>query len=154
MHEINHVEAFASYKAKPVHRGRSAVTSEGALVLSCRYAGFKKVEGAILRYEEDLSSETGEAADALRAHVSEALTGEYAVHLIVAVEAAGGSTPAEVQAGKPPRPGRTTYHARKDLVGQVTAFDGQHLVVEFRRVEGFVPPAKSSSKAGARRSFI
>ena len=149
MHEINLMEAFASYKVKPSTRSRSAVTPDGALVVSCWYAGFKKADPEILRYEEDLSSETGGLADALRAHVQEALTGEYDVRLIVAVET-GKPKAAERKDPETAVPLRKTYHARKDLVGHVTSFDGQRFVIDFRRTEA---PArgKASKTAGHKR---
>lgn len=148
MHEINLMEAFASYKVKPSTRSRSAVTSEGALVVSCWYAGFKKIDAEILRYEEDLTSYTGGLADALRAHVQEAMSGEYDVRLIVAVETGKPKT-AEKKLPEAVGPTRKTYHARKDLVGHVTSFDGQRFVIDFRRTEA--PRAKSAKNAGHKR---
>lgn len=148
MHEINLMEAFASYKVKPSTRSRSAVTPDGALVVSCWYTGFKKVDVEILRYEEDLSSETGGLANALRAHVQEALTGEYEVRLIVAVETGKPKT-AEKKLPEAAVPLRKTYHARKDLVGHVTAFDGQRFVIDFRRTA--VPVREKASKGSGHK---
>jgi hypothetical protein len=129
MNESNLSEAFASYKAKVTRRARSAMTPEGDLVLSCRYAGFKRTEVEILRYEEDLSGETGEIAVILRTHLAEALSNECVVRAIVAIETVRPQTDSAAAAT------RTSYYTRKDLVGKVTAFDGQRFAVEFRRVK-------------------
>jgi hypothetical protein len=127
MHETNLLAAFASYKVKLPRRGRSAMTPDGSLVVSCWYAGFKKARVEILRYEEDLSGQAGGVASALRAHLAEAKTNEYDVRVIVGVAALD---PKAVDQGIPTR---ATYYARKDLVGRVTFFDGDRVVIEFRR---------------------
>jgi hypothetical protein len=132
MGEVNLQEAFGRYKAKASPRGRSAITQDGTLVMSCWYARFQKAESGVLRYEEDLTNETGSAADALRAHLAKALAGKYDVQLIVAVApvakavASNGTT-------TEPRPKPTTFHARTDLLGQLTSFDGQRFTIEFRK---------------------
>jgi hypothetical protein len=144
---INLLEAFASYNVRPARRGRSAMTGDGDLVISCRYAGFKKAQVEILRYEEDLSGQTGEIAAALRAHLAEALSNECEVRVIVAVEAL--SPKSDSAAGAP---ARTTYYARKDLVGRVSSFDGERFVVEFRRTP--TPVQGKPSKAALRTRSV
>jgi len=128
MNDANLLEAFASYKVKPARRLRSAMTPDGALVISCWYAGFKKAQIEILRYEEDLSGQTTEIARTLRTHLAAALSNECEVRVIIAVETL-------VPKADPPAvaPARMTYYARKDLVGRVSSFDGERFVVEFRR---------------------
>lgn len=142
MHETNLLEAFASYRVRPVRRMRSAMTDDGDLVISCRYAGFKKVQVEILRYEEDLSGQAGEIAAALRTHLSEALSNQFDVRVIVAVETSDPKTESSSNSTA-----RTTYYARKDLVGRVSSFDGQRFVVEFRKaqppVQGDCPRSRS-----------
>jgi hypothetical protein len=133
MSEVNLADAFGSYKAKPSPRGRSVLTPDGALVMSCWYTRFGRAQGDVLRYEEDLSSETGTAADTLRAHLAEAMEHEYEVRLVVAVEPTASTAPAIPGAKVSPRPLRTTFHARKDLIGKVTFYDGQRFVIEFRK---------------------
>lgn len=153
MNEINLMEAFGSYKTKPTRRVRSAMTSEGALVVSCWYAGFHRAELDILRYEEDLSSKAGEITGILRAHLSEAKEHDYHVHLIVAVEA---PEPKPVDRGEAAsqRSAHTTYYTRKDLVGRVTSFDGQRFVIDFRKAEVPAPiRGKSAKGAAAKRLF-
>jgi hypothetical protein len=141
MHETNLLEAFASYRVKPARRGRSALTSDSALVISCWYGGFKRATVEILRYEEDLTGQAGEIASALRAHLAEAKTNEYDVRVIVAV---GASDSVEQGAQA-----RTSYYARKDLVGRVTSFDGERFVIEFRRIQ---TPAQEDLSRGTSLS--
>jgi|SRR6185437_6491028 len=145
MNDSNLLEAFASYKVKPVRRLRSAMTPEGDLVISCWYAGFKKAQIEILRYEEDLSGQTTEVARALRTHLAEAMSNGCEVRVIVAIETlVPKADPAAIA------PARMTYYARKDLVGRVSSFDGERFVVEFRRTQ--IPVQEKLSKTGTRRA--
>jgi len=84
-----------------------------------------------LKYEEDLSGEDGLAATTLRAHLADAIREGLAVRLIVAIPVRVG--PALDSSHVPPRPLRTSFHPRKDLVGRVIAFDGQRFLLEFRK---------------------
>ena len=143
MHETNLLEAFASYRVRPARRGRSALTADSALVISCWYAGFKRATVEILRYEEDLTGQAGEIASALRAHLAEAKTNEYDVRVIVAT---GPSDSNSVEQGAQ---ARTSYYARKDLVGRVTSFDGERFVIEFRRIQ---TPAQEDLSRGTSLS--
>jgi hypothetical protein len=132
MGETSLLEAFALYKTKPSPRGRSALTPDETLVICCWYSRFHKAESDVLRYEEDLSSETGSAADALRAHLSKALADEYDVQLIVGVAPTTSAT-VVAKTDAVERPKQTTFHARKDLLGRLTFYDGQRFIIEFRR---------------------
>ena len=145
MNETNLLEAFGSYKVKPGRRARSAMTGDGNLVISCWYAGFKKAQVEILRYEEDLSGQTSEITQALRAHLAEALSNACEVRVIVAVKA-----PDQMAQSGATAAGRTTYYARKDLVGRVSAFDGERFVVEFRRTQTPVPEKRPKGALLAR----
>ncbi len=131
MNEVNLAEAFSRYKVKPPKSARSAVTDDRALVLSCSYGRFQPAQSGIMKYEEDLSGETGSAASLLRTHLADALTNELDIRLIVAVPVQ--HMPAPNADPAPARPARSSFHARKDLVGRVTFFDGQRFIVEFRK---------------------
>lgn len=146
MHDTNLSDAFASYHAKPVRRGRSAMTTDGDLVISCWYTGFKRAQVHVLKYEEDLSGQTDDAAMAFRAHLTDALSNECAVRVIVAVAIIDSKGEPAVAVA------RMTYYPRKDLVGRVSSFDGERLVVEFRKntisapgrlPKGALPPRRS-----------
>ena len=132
MTEDNLLEAFSRYKVKPANRARSALTNDRALVLSCTYARFHRAQSGVLRYEEDLSGETGSSTGLLRTHLADALTNELEIRLIVAVT---GHVPSLETARGATRPGPRSFHVRKDLVGRVTFFDGERFVVEFRKAE-------------------
>jgi hypothetical protein len=142
MNDVNLMEAFASYKVKAARLARSAMTPDGDLVISCLYGGFKKAEVGTLSYEEDLSGQTGKMAMALRGHLVEALSSECGIRVIVAV----GTRSPKADAA-PVAPARTTYYARKDLVGRVSAFDGERFVVNFKRAQ--TPAQGKSSKRRA-----
>ncbi len=146
MHELNLMDAFASYSVKPTRRARSAMTSNGELVISCRYGGFKKARIEILKYEEDLSGQSSEDAMALRGHLAAAISNECEVRVIVAVEA---SEPKADSAGMVPA--RARYYARKDLLGRVSFFDGQRFVLEFHRVQTLAEEERLSKGALATR---
>jgi hypothetical protein len=145
MYKINLLEAFASYQVRPARRGRSAMTPDSTLVISCWYACFKKARVEILRYEEDLSGQADEVACALRAHLAEAKTNEYDVRMVVAVEESDSQSIEQGAAA------RTSYYARKDLVGRVTSFDGERFVIEFRRTQTPVQEKLSRGISVAQR---
>jgi hypothetical protein len=133
MGEINMTDAFGSYKAKaPKHGARSVMTPTGALVLSCFYTRFQRAQAEVLRYEEDLSQEKGAGADLLRKHLAEAVAQEADVRAVIAMAENPPVNPdgSIVQA---PKPKRTTFHARKDLLGRVTFFDGQKFTIDFKK---------------------
>jgi hypothetical protein len=131
MNEVNLSEAFSRYHVKTSTRARSAVTADRALVLSCLYARFQRADAGIMKYEEDLSGDVGVTTNLLRTHLADALENELEVRLIVAV-----TKPIVPSVKIPPQPSRSprsSFHAREDLVGRVTFFDGQRFVVEFRK---------------------
>jgi hypothetical protein len=132
MGEVNMTEAFGRYKVKPSHGGRSAVMPNGALVVSCYYARFKRAQPEVLRYEEDLAEETNSATNNLRTHLAAALEKESDVRVVIAVveNRAPSNDPSRVE-----RPLKTTFHARKDLLGRVTFFDGKRFVIDFKKTE-------------------
>jgi hypothetical protein len=134
MNEVNLQEAFSSYKVKPSAKARSALTSDRALVLSCSYGRFQRVESGVMKYEEDLSGLTDSSATLLRTHLADALTNELEIRPIVAIPLQ--RSPSLEVTMEPTKPARTSFHARKDLVGRITFFDGQRFVVEFRKAAG------------------
>jgi hypothetical protein len=132
MSEVNLLEAFARYKVKSSNRARSALTADRALVLSCFYAQFHRAGAGVLTYEEDLAGDTGSIAALLRTHLSEALNNELDVKVIIAMPAERARSLETVPA-TPARAPRVSFHARTDLVGRVTFFDGSRFRVEFRK---------------------
>jgi len=130
----NMTEAFARYKAKCPTRARSALTADRALVLSCFYSRFKRAGAGELEYEEDLTSDTSAVAKLMRTHLTEALTNELDIKVIIAI-ANKRSASLETVVVAQERPPRMTFHVRPDLIGRVTAFDGNRFVVMFRKAD-------------------
>ena len=130
MNEVNLAEAFSRYNVKAASRARSAVTPDRSLVLSCSYGRFHRASPEVLTYEEDLAGDAGVTASLLRTHLADALENGLDVRLIIAIPV---QDPPAKASSAPARPPRTSFHARKDLIGQVTFFDGQRFVVEFRK---------------------
>jgi hypothetical protein len=133
MSDTSLLEAFASYKARPAARSRSAIREDGTLVMSCWYSRFHRADAGVLRYEEDLSSETENASKTLHAHLAQALADQAEIQLIVAVAPSTSLPQADASSRVAERPKQTTFHARKDLVGRLTFYDGKKFIIEFRR---------------------
>src|SRR5262249_14695395 len=123
MNEVNLAEAFFRYNVKALSHARSALTADRELVLSCSYAQFQRGDPVVLKSEEALWGETGVAETSLRAHLADALREGLEVRLIVAIPVK--MAPTLDSSHVPPRPPRTSFHPRKDLVGRVMSFDGQ-----------------------------
>jgi hypothetical protein len=122
------VDAFGRFGAKPASRLKSlsAMAADGALVLNCSGAYFGHPSRGVLRYEDRLSREPGGAKDTglLGQHLTMARDGALPVRMIVTshAEEKGGTT-------------SRTCHVRPDLVGTVVEFDGDHFIVDFKRLE-------------------
>ena len=119
-------DAFARFGAKPGNRlrGLSAMAADGALVLNCSYAHFGHPSRGVLRYEDRVSRQSPSSSDAdlLGQHLALAQAGALPVRMVVtgrADEKNGGATPG--------------CHVRPDLIGKVTAFDGDLFIVDFTR---------------------
>lgn len=124
-------EAFARYKVKSSNRARSVLTTGRTLVLSCLYERFQRGGRGVLKYEEDLSGDSGSTATVLRSHLSEAVKSDLDVRLVIATSVQRAplpQTPGVSQADK------VIFHTRQDLVGRVTFFDGSRFIVEFRKI--------------------
>jgi hypothetical protein len=134
MSETNLMDAFARYKVKCAPRARSALAPDRAVVLSCFYTRFHRAGSGALEYEEDLASDNSPVAKLLRAHLAEALTDELDVKVIIAMTT-GRARSLDTAAAAPVRPSRMTFHARTDLIGRVTFFDGSRFIVQFRKAD-------------------
>jgi len=132
MGEVNLLEAFARYKVKSTSRARSALTADRSLVLSCFYGRFQRAGAGVLKYEEDLAADTGSVATLLRTHLTEALNNELDVKPIIAMPSERAPS-LETVTATPARAPRMNFHARTDLTGRVTFFDGSRFVIEFRK---------------------
>jgi hypothetical protein len=117
--------AFSRLGAQVQGRQRllSAMAGDGSLVLVCQSSGFSRPGPGVLRYSAKLSEIAKRSAQVtqLRAGLAAASTGGTTVRLIIQTPAAGGG------------PGKV--HTRADLVGSVSAFDGDAYSVDFLRLE-------------------
>jgi hypothetical protein len=122
------VDAFGRFGAKPASRLKSlsAMAADGALVLNCSGAYFGHPSRGVLRYEDRLSRDPAASKDAglLGQHLTIARDGGLPVRMIV-------TSRAEDKGGTSSR----TCHVRPDLVGTVVEFDGDHFIVDFKRLE-------------------
>ena len=129
MHDTNLslVDAFGKFGAKPATRmrGLSAIAADGAMVLNCSPPYFGHPAKGVLRYEDRLSREPADTKDTglLGQHLTLARDGELPVRLIVKTPVDAGSN----------RQGRG-FHVRRDLIGKLVKFDGDHFIVDFTRV--------------------
>ena len=103
-------------------RPLSAQALDGSLVMVCQSAGFSRPGPGVLRYAATLSllSSPRSQVDALRTNLAAALEASTPVRLIVQTRAPDGST--------------GTIHTRADLIGSVSAFDGDAYSVDFTRI--------------------
>jgi hypothetical protein len=118
-------DAFGRFGAKPSSRlhGRSAIATDGAMVLNCSSVFFGHPARGVLRYEDRLSRQPTASKDVglLSQHLALARDGALPIRMIVTA-AAGEKT-------------SSSCHVRPDLVGKIVTFDGDHFIVDFTRLE-------------------
>jgi hypothetical protein len=104
-------------------RGRSAIADDGALVLSCSTPHFRRPGPGVLRYEDVLSRNSSDPLGTalLGEHLALARDGELPVRMVVIAEAGERNT-------------QRNIYARPDVIGQLIEFDGDHFIVDFRRL--------------------
>ncbi|HUI59306.1 MAG TPA: hypothetical protein VLX90_03750 [Steroidobacteraceae bacterium] len=131
------VDAFAKFGAKPKSRlrGRSAIAEDGALVLSCSTAYFRRPGPGVLRYEDVLSRDPSDRPGTalLGEHLALARDGQLPVRMVVIAKTPEGKT-------------RSNIYARPDVVGRLTEFDGDRFIVDFTR-----PVAELKQSEGTRK---
>lgn len=127
--KLSLTEAFGRFGAKPAHRQHalSAIAADGSLVLKCSPRCFGHPAQGVLRYEDRLSRETGDArsTELLGEHLQLARDENLPVRMVVVA-------PTESRSGRP----EVNFHVRPDLVGRLVEFDGDRFVVDFTRLEG------------------
>jgi hypothetical protein len=136
------IAAFAHFGAKPKNRlrGRSAIADDGALVLSCLTPQFRHAGPGVLRYEDALSRDSSDrpGSTLLAEHLVLARDGQLPVRMIVVSKAVEGKT-------------RQSIYARPDVIGQLVEFDGDHFIVDFRRLVVDLKPAEGGRKRRGQR---
>jgi hypothetical protein len=130
-------DAFQRFGAKPSSRlhGRSAIATDGAMVLNCSTVYFGHPARGVLRYEDRLSRQPATSKDVglLGQHLALARDGALPIRMIVTA-AAGEKT-------------SSSCHVRPDLVGKIVTFDGDHFIVDFTRLE----EPRQAAPAGRRK---
>ncbi len=135
MADLGFKEAFANFGAKPVNamRAVSAITDDGALVVSCWSHMCKPGGKGILLYTDCLSRWGGNelGCNLLRAHLEQAVAQSLPVRMVVATT----TEPEAVDQGHDASKVKKTFHVREDVQGRVTVFDGDNFTLEFRRAD-------------------
>jgi hypothetical protein len=131
MATLSYTQAFRSYGAKlanPIWTD-SAIAGDGALVLSCWSHKFKFAKG-VLTYSDRLSHRQADTSGKklLAEHLSTAREQSLVVRMVVATT----DQPDVVDRGEPVDAIKKTFHVKPDVVGKITAFDGDDFVIEFR----------------------
>lgn len=127
MGTLNLAEAFVKLGGKAANRlhSLSAVTADGAVILSCSTRRFGHPARGVLRYEDRLSRDADHPTEkeTLGAHLTKARDENLPIRMIVVTE-----TAAEDKVTR-------THHVRPDLIGKLVKFDGDHFIVDFVRAE-------------------
>jgi hypothetical protein len=130
-------DAFGRFGAKPSSRlhGRSAIATDGAMVLNCSSVHFGHPTRGVLRYEDRLSREPVASKDVglLGQHLALARDGELPIRMIVTAKAGEKTS--------------SSCHVRPDLIGKIVTFDGDHFIIDFTRRE----EARQAVPAGRRK---
>ena len=136
MEPLRLADAYDRYRAT-IPRGQpvlSALTTDGAVVLSCNATKFDHPLKGVLRYEDAISTDPSAERHKvqLSAHLKLAHEGEMPIRLVIV-------TPAR---GPLPR----IIGVRPDLTGKVTTFDGDRFIVDFSRPPAPEAPPKAKTR--------
>jgi hypothetical protein len=134
MGSLNYTTAFNRYKAKldNPNWAVSAISADGALVISCWEQYFERAADGVLRYVDSLSRWNGSNRagwNLLRRHLEMTLAGKLEVRLVLAKT----DNPAAVAKGGDASKLNNTFSIREDLIGRLTHYDGDRFTIEFRK---------------------
>lgn len=134
MGKLNYTEAFKRYSAvlDNPNWAVSAISSDGALVISCWEQYFKPSQPGVLIYGNSLSRWKGHnkpGLNLLRKHLERTDSEDLAVRLVMAKT----SDPGAVDRGGDASKLKNTFSVREDLIGKLTSFDGDNYRIEFRK---------------------
>jgi hypothetical protein len=139
MEKVSLEQAFVRLGVQAPGRQRllSATALDGSLVLVCQASGFTRPDVGVLRYSAKLSLTIAARlqVEALRHGLNAATAGGTAVRLIIHTPGSNGTS--------------SRIHVRADLVGSVSAFDGDAYSVDF--VRPAVPQPQRPPKIRRRR---
>ena len=130
MANLNMTTAFNRYGAKLSNAqwAVSAISKSGELVVSCWKHYLSARDGKLI-YTDRLSRWSGNKPgnNLLRSHLEAAIKNKTNVRLVIAKS----DDPATIDSGESASGTQNTFGVREDLVGQVSAFDGDEFVLEF-----------------------
>ena len=130
MANLNMTTAFNRYGAKLANAqwAVSAISDSGELVVSCWKHYLSPRDGKLV-YTDRLSRWAGNKPgnNLLRDHLQAAIIDQTNVRLVIAKS----DDPATIDSDKPASGTQNTFGVREDLVGRVSAFDGDEFVLEF-----------------------
>jgi hypothetical protein len=129
--------AFSRLGAE-IPRGRPlcATARDGSLVMVCQSSGFNRPGTGVLRYSAVLSKLSGVRAHitTLRENLNAAAAAHTPIRLIIQTSRGSGES--------------SKIHIRGDLIGSVSAFDGDAFSVDFVRV---IEEASEQPSRGRRK---
>ncbi|MDZ4300195.1 MAG: hypothetical protein U1C13_00910 [Pseudomonas sp.] len=151
MASLNYTTAFNRYKAKldNPNWAVSAMSTDGALVISCWEQYFERPADGVLRYVDSLSRWNGSNRagwNLLRRHLEMTLAGDLEVRLVLAKT----DNPNAVAKGGDASKLNNTFSIREDLTGRLTHYDGDHFTIEFRKALQLVGTHLSPVPADAK----
>jgi hypothetical protein len=140
MAKLTFTECFKTYNARLVNQmwAVSAQASDGAIVISCWSNYFSRPDKDTLRYTDRLSRWEGNAPGnkLLRTHLQLAQKDSLPIRLIVATAHNTLALDHGWDASKIDK----TFHVKPELIGQLSSFDGDELVIDFRRSNNSFKP--------------
>lgn len=133
MGKLSYTECFSKYGAKLANPqwAVSAEALDGSIVVSCWHNYFSKPDIGTLRYEDSLSRWEGNAPgnNLLREHLTIAKAEGRPIRLVVATALNTLAIDQGWDASKISK----TFHVKPEVVGTLTFFDGDRMVIDFRR---------------------
>ena len=130
MANLNMTTAFNRYGAKLANAqwAVSAISESGELVVSCWKHHLSPEDGKLV-YTDRLSRWAGNKRgnNLLRGHLKAAIKDEASVRLVIAKS----DDPATIDSGESASETQNSFGVRQDLVGRVSAFDGDEFILEF-----------------------
>lgn len=134
MSEINFTEAFAKCGAKLTNPqwAFSAIANDGSLVLSCWQHKLSIPEKGILRYSDCLSRwqrVNAPGRNLFLTHLTKAFDEKLPVRLVIV----STKNPEIIDSGGDASRLRKTFDVKEHFVGQVTAFDGDVYIIDFKK---------------------
>ena len=139
MAKLSFSECFAKYGAKLTNPmwAVSAQAADGSIVISCWSNYFSRPDKETLRYTDTLSRWEGNTPgnNLLREHLLLAQAGSLPIRLVVATAQNTLALDQGWDASKISK----TFHVKPEVVGQLTSFNGDEFIIDYRSNNSFKP---------------